>query len=375
MRSDYLTYVKTMDQELLGFPESCNLMDSGVYVPKEFLIEDILSTYSSDLVQGLDEPNSWGHPRLIKAIGEEYRISEDRILVTTGGSMANFLVCAGIVRRGEQVAVESPTYAPFLSTLRFLRTKILPIKRKGDRYELDLNEIEGEVRKNKTKARTRLLVLSNLHNPSGMCLDNVTLQGLATIAQKYNVYVLVDEVFHDFVGNDQKPAATLCDRFISINSFSKVYGLGALRCGWILASPEILGKIRPVVTATENAVSKVNQLISAYIFQNISKYKAHSQNLVFRNRNLIRDFAEPLLADGLITGRVPDSGCLFYPGLPYVKDVSPFLDELRQQHQVYVASGGWFGLPNHMRIAFGGKTEEVQAGLEILSRMIRSKAK
>src|SRR5690606_3870140 len=113
--------------------------------------------------------------------------------------------------------------------------------------------------------RTRLIVLTNAHNPSGAHLGDEALRAIAAVAHRAGVPVLVDEGYGDFVPAPERsgPAARLDPCFISINGLTKVYGLHALRCGWIIASDTILRRLRPVYADLESGSSKLTHGIAS----------------------------------------------------------------------------------------------------------------
>lgn len=363
MRTDYLTWVKNLDKELRGRQDCCRLYDSSIHEPAETLCEEIKRTCSKEDL--LREPNPWGHPGLIEAIAKKYGISdENRVLVTTGASLAIFLICRALLEKRDQVVVEDPAYQPFLAAPESIGAKVIPLKRTGDDFQVDSDELQSLV-----TPQTRLIILSNLHNPSSAFLTDGVLHSIAAIAHKVNAKVLVDEVFHDFVEDRQRPAATLDDTFISINGLSKVYGLSTLRCGWIIASPEVIGEIRRFQVLVENIGSRLTQAIASVVLNNASVYREHWSRVVSRNREIVREVLGPV--QQLLAGDVPSDGCIFFPKVAGVKDISVFTKRL-EARGVFVVPGKFFGDPARIRIGFGGKSAELRRGLEILAEEIKS---
>jgi aspartate/methionine/tyrosine aminotransferase len=174
-------------------------------------------------------------------------------------------------------------------------------------------------------------------------------------------------VYHDFVKDRQPPAALLNDAFISINSLSKVYGLSFLRCGWIMASPAVIEKVRQVGILTANFGSHLTEMLASLVFANIEEYDRHWLTLTSRNRNIVQDGLSPLLEEGRLVGKIPTAGCTFFPQVANVSETRRFTQELASQHQVFVVPGDFFGRPDCIRIGFGGNSEELQRGLERLA--------
>ncbi len=163
----------------------------------------------------------------------------------------------------------------------------------------------------------------------------------------------------------------LDDHFISLNGLSKVYGLSMLRCGWILASPDVVNSIRKVQVIVENIGSPLTQALSSMVLDHADEYKKHSMQLLSRNRAIVQEILNPLLEEGLLSGKIPSDGCIFFPKIVGIDDTTAFTRKLAGQYQVYVAPGHFFGLPEHIRIGFGGASEELEIGLKLLANAIR----
>src|SRR5205085_11919390 len=93
--------------------------------------------------------------------------------------------------------------------------------------------LDPDVVRKAMSERTRLLVLTNLHNPSGSLACDNDLRAIGSLGAR----VLIDEVYLDAAS--QRSAVHLGAEFVITNSLTKVYGLSGLRCGWILAEPEL----------------------------------------------------------------------------------------------------------------------------------------
>src|SRR5262249_46289116 len=87
---------------------------------------------------------------------------------------------------------------------------------------------------------TRLIVISNLHNPCSVATGEATLRAVGAIAEQARARVVVDEAYLDAAFDGGPPsAARLGEGFVVTTSLTKVFGLGGLRCGWIVAEPAL----------------------------------------------------------------------------------------------------------------------------------------
>jgi aspartate/methionine/tyrosine aminotransferase len=181
-----------------------------------------------DLNMGKNDP--YGAPELLEALAGIYNCQKSNIIPTTGGSEANFLLFLALLNSGDEVIVEQPGYSPLWLVPQMLGVKVIKWPRKfEDIFTLDL-----EMLKNSITNRTKLIVITNLHNPSGVLATNESIRAAAEIAADHGVWLVIDEMFLDVANNTQTSAVGM-ESVIVTASVSKVYGIGGLRTGWIIA--------------------------------------------------------------------------------------------------------------------------------------------
>jgi len=228
--------------------------------------------------------DGYGYEPLQQRIALHYGIAPECVVAANGTSMANHLAMAALIEPGDEVLIEQPAYAPLVDVADYLGARVKRVARRfADGFAVDPDEIDQAI----TPA-TRLIVLSNLHNPSGALTPEETLRALAEIAARSGAHVLMDEVYLEMVFDGQPPFAFLIGQslptgnpFIVTNSLTKTYGLSGLRCGWILASPDPAKRIwRFNDLFGVNAPHSVEQL-SVAAFDHLQKFRPTS----FRNQN------------------------------------------------------------------------------------------
>jgi len=361
MITNYLSWYKDLEVKLQGRADTHLFLSSAVYEPTDILAKHLHWFHETELITNLDVSNAWGHPALIESIAVRYGIDAQKVLTTNGVSNAIYLLCRALLSANAHVVVESPTYEPLLSGADIVGSKIACLKRRPPNYPIDLDDLKRAVRSD-----TTLLFISNLHNPSGELLRDDSLRELAREAQLIspNIKIVVDEVYHDFVFGSQMPAATLNDCFISLNSLTKVYGLGCVHCGWILAAPTIIDKVRCLQLLVEGSGAKLLEGIASFIIRHSDEYLDRSARLVSHNRQLLFQYLKPLIHDGVLSGGVPEYGCMYFPRINGVKDIQKFTRRLAEKYRVYMTPGYFFGEPGHLRIGFGSESEQLRKGLE-----------
>src|SRR5437868_4982553 len=155
--------------------------------------------------------NAYGYRPLVDALGVHCRVGRENVVTVSGGtSMANHLAMAALLEHGDEVLIEQPTYDPLLAVARYLGAKIKRFPRPFEiEFKIDMGALEKQVSKN-----TRLIVLTNLHNPSSALVDDETLRKVGELARGAGARVLVDEVYLEAMfENAPAPAISLGPEF------------------------------------------------------------------------------------------------------------------------------------------------------------------
>ncbi len=345
MNSEYMEWAKTHSQ--------CryNLCNSG-----------ILHYRMSDLPVAIEQlelngGGPYGYEPLLNAIAAKYEVRSENVMTTLGTSMANFVVMAGILERGDEILVEHPTYELLLSTARYFDVSIRRFYRRFENdFRIDVDEIKRAV-----SPRTKLIIVTNLHNPSGVVAGNDTLVDIGKIAGSVGAHVLVDEVYLGALfEKTPRSSIHLGDEFIVTNSLTKVYGLGGLRCGWVLAGPGFIRKLwRLNDLFYANAPFPAEQL-STVALSHLDRIAARSQDLLAANHAVLNAFLDSRRDIQVVR---PGFGTVVFPRL--VKgDVDKL--PLREQYETSVVPGRFFEMPGHFRIGIGCDTGTLKFGLERL---------
>jgi aspartate/methionine/tyrosine aminotransferase len=316
----------------------------------------------------INGPNGYGYPPLRERLARKHQVAPECVVTAEGTSFANHLAMAACFEPGDEVLVEQPTYELLLSTARFLGARIRRFRR---RFEDDFRLDPGEVEKRVTP-RTRLIVITNLHNPSGALADDQALAAVGEIALRRGARVLVDEVYLETLfDSPRRSAFHLGAQFVSTNSLTKGYGLSGLRCGWILAEPELaqrMWRLNDVFAAT--AVHP-GELLSVIALDRLPQIAARARKLLDANRlavNALLDQHRQLRCFR------PPYGTVMFPQLRR-GSVEEFCRLLREKYETSVVPGQFFEMPRHFRIGMGGDPEMTAEALRRLGRALTDYAK
>lgn len=307
----------------------------------------------------LDGASRHRYAPLREAIAARQGVAPDQVVIANGTSMANFLATATLIAPGDEVLVETPAYEPMVAAASFLGGKISEFARApADGFRLDPAAVAAAM-----TPRTRLIVVTNLHNPTSAFADNATLTEIGRLAARAGARVLVDEVYLDAAfAEAPRTAARLGESFVATSSLTKVYGLSGIRCGWILAAPDLAERMwrlnELMGVAQPHAAERLGVLALTHLDEIAAPTRAHLD----RNRALARDF---FATRGDLEIELPDAGITMFPRWKG-GDVDALNQLLRRDHDTSIVPGRFFGAADRFRIGIGGRYEVVAEGLKRL---------
>jgi aspartate/methionine/tyrosine aminotransferase len=321
-----------------------------------------------DLRMSLDDleltSGGYGYEPLMQALAARYRVETASIVTAAGTSFANHLAIAGLIKPGDEVLFEEPAYEPMLATARYLGADIKRFQRNfEDEFRVSPEEIDALATE-----RTRLIALTNLHNPSGVLIDDATLRQLGEIARRVGARVLVNEVYLETMFEEMpRTSLHLGDEFVVTSSLTKAFGLSGLRCGWILAEPGLAQRMWLLNDLFAVTQVHAGERLSVVALRQIEEIAAHSKALMDRNRALLNAFLDT--RDDLETVR-PPFGTVMFPRLRSGETAERLCQLLREKYETTVVPGSFFERPTHFRVGIAGPTDVLEHGLERLGRAL-----
>ncbi len=351
MSSEYMHWAKTRSHAKF------NLANSGVigYPLRELpvKIEDL----------EINGPSYYGYEPLQKALAAKCGATTENVVAANGASMANFMVLAATLAPGDEVLIEHPTYELLVSAAGYLGAEVKRFPRRfEDGFRIDPQQVESLI-----TPRTRLIALTNLHNPSNAPVDEETLSALGDIALSAKARVMVGEIYLDAMF-EQTPRSAfhLGSQFVVTNSLTKVYGLSGLRCGWILAEPGFAKTIWRLNDLMMNHPPHAAELLSCIALRNLDRILQRTRTMLEPNHAVWNRFLES--CDDLEARRF-EYGTVSFPRLKRGR-VDDLCELLREKYDTTVVPGRFFEMPDHFRVGLGCAAETFVAGIERLGRAL-----
>jgi aspartate/methionine/tyrosine aminotransferase len=347
MSSAYMEWVKT------STAAAYNLANSGV---KSYPLASVPVDFESLQLTG---PGAYGYRPLVEALARKCGVPNECVATALGTSGANHLAMAVLLEPGDEVLMEHPGYPLLWEAASYHGASVKFFERRPqDKFAIDVDALRKLV-----TAKTKLIVLTNLHNPSCAFTSEATLRAIGSLGPR----VLVDEVYLDLLF-EQTPETSfkLGEQFVVTNSLTKVYGLSGVRCGWVLASPEIVKKMYRLNDLFGVNNPYVTDQISCAALQHLPEIAKWSREWLASHRKIANEFlgVTPQLECDPLT-----AGTVIFPRVRVPVDTLCQL--LRERYETVVTPGHFFGAPERVRIGIGGETAILREGLARLGEALQ----
>jgi aspartate/methionine/tyrosine aminotransferase len=308
----------------------------------------------------LNGDNAYGYLPLVEALAAHSHVSPESVVTISGGtSMANHLAMAAAIEHGDEILIEEPTYEPILALAEYFGARVTRFPRSFENgYQIDVEALETRL-----TARTRLIVLTNLHNPSSTLVEEETLRQIGELARSAGARVLVDEVYLEAMFEAApRSSVHLGPEFIATTSLTKGYGLSGLRCGWILAEPEMARRMRLLHDVFGAVGPQPSERLSVLALTKLPKFIARAKRILETNRAVLNDFLDTREELQVVhTG----SGTTSFPRLQKGR-VEDLCDSLHQKYDTAIVPGRFFESPQHFRIGMCAEPQLFKEGVKRL---------
>lgn len=310
----------------------------------------------------ISAPNSDGWSPLLEKLARRHRLDPSRIALAHGTAMANHLVCATLLQPGDHVLVEQPGFEPLRLVPSYLGAEVQGFPRlEEDRFAVDPDQIRKRL-----TPRTRLVILTNLHNPSGVATRWETLAELGALAERHGFHVLVDEVFYEFLGDRDRTAAHLSTQFVATRGLTKAYGLDGLRAAWIMGSRETIAAVLRTNNLFSMTTAHPTERLMARALDRADQIRRPVEEYLAKNRAILERFLE---------GRselrwTPSTMAPIFWITPRGIVVDDLVELLQQRFDTTVAPGRFFGDPSRFRLGIGTTSKILSGGLQRLGEAL-----
>jgi len=331
---------------------------------------EMIEAFKDALDRGMNKYGpSAGILELRKAIAENlksYRrdVQFENIIITVGATEGMRIACETILGKGDEALIPNPGFIIYGPDVTLAGgTPVEYTLSEENNFWPDPDEIQGLVTPN-----TKAIVMNSPSNPTGAVYPEHVVKAICDIASDRDLYILSDEVYHNFVYDGKHVSfARFHDDTIIVNSFSKSLAVTGWRIGYVATSKEIVEHLAKVQyytlacppTATQYAVLEGMKIRKRFRESMLSEFRAR------------RDLMMRKLAD-IPSFRTPPVDGAFYVFPRYTQEISS--DEFAQRllrAGVICAPGSAFGTrgEGHLRFSYANSQENIEKGMEIVSEV------
>lgn len=310
-------------------------------------------------------------------IGDAYGpdVGTENVLVTAGATQANVVAaataldCGADGRANGDVLVERPAYEPLRASPRGLGAEVRSFPRDQVRYRVVPRAVADAA-----SEHTRLVTMTNRHNPSGRLTDRDTLAAVAERVRDYDATLLVDEVYAPFESDGRTGRGTAfggvtaagVEDVVVTNSLTKFFGYGGLRIGWLIGPAAFVERARSTWWHLPSTAGPSRRL-ARRVFANRDAVAGHSRDRIRENHALLAAFVGS--RDDL-DGFVPTGSTM-----AFVSHCSALGDEVAAaalDAGVLVVPGRFFDRPEGVRLTLGRPADEMRAALDAFGDVLGS---
>jgi 2-aminoadipate transaminase len=319
---------------------------------------------------------SVGYPRLRSWIADRHGVEPERVLVTNGSMQADAFLFEQLVREGDEVIVERPTYDRTLLSLRGRGARVHAVELQRD--GIDTDALAALLTAGASAVRPTLAhIIPNFQNPAGYTLSYEKRRRLLALAADHGFMVFEDDPYVELrFSGETLPTMLSMDpeRVVYASSFSKTVCPG-IRVGYLVGPPDLIAAISQLATNTYISPNMVAQSIvyefcaSGAVERSIETVKAA---LSARARALANALSSELPEARF---ELPQGGYFMWVTLPEGTDVGALYQAAAERGVAFVKGTDFVmdGGENTLRLAYSGVTpEQIDAGVARLAEAYRS---
>jgi 2-aminoadipate transaminase len=316
-----------------------------------------------------------GYPPLRQWIAEQHQVEPEQVMVTNGSMQADAFLFDALVKPGDAVIVERPTYDRTLLSLHGRGADVRPVELEPDGIDVAAVERVLAAGSKPTLAH----IIPNFQNPAGCTLSHAKREALLELAREYEFTIFEDDpyVALRFEGAPLPTMLSMdAETVVYASSFSKTVCPG-IRVGYLVGSPELIVKIVKIATGTYISPSMVSQAIvhqfcvSGALDASIETVKAALHE---RATTLCEALARELPEARFVE---PEGGYFLWLELPRGTDVDAMFTRAADRGVQFVKGSDFLleGGSSSLRLAYSGVTPaEIEEGVKRLVEVYKEVA-
>jgi aspartate/methionine/tyrosine aminotransferase len=339
-----------------------NISESGVHplttselVPDAAALQKIL-----DVPQYYPQTN--GSEELRTRIAELYPGAKaENVLVTCGGSEANFISVWALLEPGDEVVFMMPNYMQISGLARAYRATVKPLwLREELGWGINIDELSRLI-----GPKTRLVAVCNPNNPTGSVLRKQEREAIVAAAEKVGAWIVADEVYRgaEFDGSMTTSFWDGYDRILCTAGLSKAYSLPGLRTGWVIGAPKMVERLWGYHDYTSIGPTMLTDRLASAALEPTRRtwILKRTRETLLRNYPALQAWLEK--RKDTFSHVPPKAGAIAWAGLRGGRNSGEMTKDLREKKSVLIVAGEQLGMESFVRFGFGGDPDHLQKAL------------
>ena len=318
---------------------------------------------------------------ICKRLAADLNVSYEpaQITVASGAKHSVYIALKALVNPGDEVILPAPYWVTYYEAVRMVGGVPVVI----DAPESANFKITPDQLRNAIGPKTKLFLINNPSNPTGMLYTGTELEELLNICVAHDLYILADEIYCALVYGDGKfvSAASLGEeikkRTILINGVSKSYAMTGWRIGYAAASPEISKVMTNYLSHSTGAPSTISQYAAREAL-NGSQDSVEAMRKVFDQRRQVMvqrigemegvSCLEPQGAFYVMMNIEKQKGRTL--GGRLIRNGDDFALAFLETAQVAAVPCSGFGAPDFLRFTYAASIDDIGRGLDRLEKFL-----
>lgn len=281
----------------------------------------------------------------------------DNVLITGAVSGAISLVLPTLLDKDDEVIIFDPYFVGYKQLVLLYDGKPVFVKKNED-FSINFDLLEQAI-----TSKTKVIMLNTPENPTGYVYTKEETEKLADLAKKYDLYIISDEIYEDFVYEKQHYSiARIYDKTILVNGFSKSHAMTGWRVGFMIAPQEIISQ-----------AAKIQQF--TFVCAPTPFQYASLEALNYEIDNYVEEYLtrRNIIYDGLKNNyeiNKCDGAFYFYIKYPY--DGKKFIQDCLDKKLLLVPGESFSEEDTHFRLSFVNTKEKLKKAVEILNELVES---
>ncbi|MDR0916419.1 MAG: pyridoxal phosphate-dependent aminotransferase [Oscillospiraceae bacterium] len=326
---------------------------------------------------GIPELRRAAAERLRLDCGLDYKPSE--IVVASGAKHSLFAALMCLLDAGDEAILPAPYWLTYAEAVRF--SGAVPVVVYADEpsdFKVTAAQIDAAVTE-----RTKLLIINNPSNPTGMLYDRDELRAIADVAVRHDLYVVADEIYYKLLydGRVFTSIASLGDdvreRTIIINGVSKSYAMTGWRVGYSASNAALATVMANYLSHSTSAPSTISQWAAVEALagdqstiEDMRKIFEQRRDYVVQHVNAIQGLSCPTPHGAFYVMINVASAFGKRCGDRVIANADDFALALLESQYVALVSCESFGCPNYVRISYAASMDDIATGIDRIARFM-----